>query len=195
MTAQATAIRAPQRVSALVLASPAGFETFSAREKKWFKNVYSRTLIKDADEEAIWGSVRWYNFMHWKPEHEWLIEERVRVAKTPGFDAYAYAQVRTVEGLTKNDFVRESLAKVTAPTVIIYGTADRLIPNAFLHGGFISSVMETGRDGIKGSELAELKGCGHTVQLDCSEQFNERLFAFLAKLPAPAPAAPPPPAE
>ena len=187
-TALATAIRYPQRVTALVLASPAGFEKFSAREQKWFKNVYGRTLIKDADEESIWGSVRYYNFMHWKPEHEWLIEERVRVAKTPGFDAYAYAQVRTVEGLTKNDFVRESLGKVTAPAVIIYGTGDRLIPNAFLHGGFTRWTMEGGREGIKGSELVELNRCGHTVQLDCAEEFNAAMFAFLGKLPAVVPA-------
>lgn len=190
-TALATAIRYPQRVKALVLASPAGFEHFSAREQRWFKNVYGRSLIKEADEEAIWGAIRFHNFMNWKPEHEWLVEERVRVAKTPGFDAYAYAQVRTVEGLAKNDFVRESLGKVKAPTVIIYGSADRLIPNAYLHGGFTKWTMEKGRDGIAGSELVELEGCGHTLQLDCAGKFNEALFAFLARQPAPQPVEPP----
>lgn len=205
-TALATAIRFPERVAALVLASPAGFEKFSGREQKWFKNVYGRTLIKDADEESIWGAVRYYNFMHWKPEYEWLIEERVRVAKTPEFDAYAYAQVRTVEGLAKNDFVRESLAKVKAPTLIIHGSADRLIPNAFLHGGFTSTTMKLGQEGIANSERVELKGCGHTVQLDCSSEFNAAMFGFFGKLPKveakPAPVeavpvtpAPPPAAE
>ena len=79
-TALSTAIRFGDRVSALVLVSPAGFELFSAREQKWFKNVYSRSLVKDADEEAIWGAIRYLNFQHWKPEYEWLIEERVRLA-------------------------------------------------------------------------------------------------------------------
>ncbi|MFZ5445545.1 MAG: alpha/beta fold hydrolase [Myxococcota bacterium] len=191
-TSLATAIRFPERVAGLVLVSPAGFETFSGREQKWFKNVYARVLIKDADEESIWGSVRNYNFMHWRPELEWLIEERVRVAKTNEFDAYAYAQVRVVEGLAKNNFVRESLAKVKAPTVIVYGTADKLIPNAFLHGGFTRDVMKAGHEQIAGSELVELAGCGHTLQLDCPAQFNEALFAFLAKQPKPEapPAAP-----
>ena len=185
-TALATAIRFPQRVTALVLASPAGFEKFSGREQQWFKNVYGRTLIKDADEEAIWGAIRFLNFQHWKPEHEWLVEERVRLAKSAGFDAYAYAQVRTVEGLAKNDFVRESLAQVKAPTLIIFGTGDRLIPNGYLHGGFTRWIMEDGHAQIAGSELTALDGCGHTVQLDCAEAFNERLFEFLAKQPVPA---------
>jgi pimeloyl-ACP methyl ester carboxylesterase len=181
-TALSTAIRFPARVKALVLASPAGFETFSTREQKWFKNVYARVLIKDADEEAIWGNTREANFQHWSPAYEFLVEERVRLAKSPEFDSYAYAQVRTVEGLAHNNFVRESLAKVLAPTVIIFGNGDRLIPNAYLHGGFTKSIMEVGHQGIAGSELVELDGCGHTVQLDCTAAFNAALFTFLGKL-------------
>lgn len=182
-TAMSTALRFPNRVHALVLVSPAGFETFSGREKKWFKNVYGRTLIKDADEESIWGSVRFYNFQRWSPEHEWLVEERVRLAKNADFDAYAYAQVRTVEGLAKNDFVRENAKNITAPTVIIFGNGDRLIPNGFLHAGEPRWTFEIGHEAIKGSELVEIKGCGHTIQLDCTEQFNTELFAFLKKQP------------
>lgn len=191
-TALSTAIRFPDRVRALVLVSPAGFEVFSGREQKWFKNVYSRTLVKDADEESIWGNVRDYNFQRWSPDYEWLIEERVRLAKSPDFDAYAYAQVRTVEGLARNNFVRESLAKVTAPTLIVYGSGDRLIPNAFLHGGFTRTIMEAGQAGIANSHLLELKGCGHTLQLDCADAFNQALGSFLkSQSPgAPGPATP-----
>ncbi len=184
-TALSTAIRFPRRVEALVLVSPAGFEYFSGREKQWFKNVYGRVLIKDADEEAIWGAIRYQNFRHWEPAYEWLVEERVRLAKNSEFDAYAYAQVRTVEGLTKDDFVRESLSKIVAPTVIIYGTADRLIPNGFMHGGFTKTLMEEGHSKIAGSELVALDDCGHTLQLDCSKAFNEAFFTFLKKQPAP----------
>ena len=182
-TALSTAIRFPDRVLALGLVSPAGFETFSRREQQWFKNVYHRGLVKDADEEAIWTNVRDANFQRWTPALEWLIEERVRLAKNADFDAYAYAQVRTVEGLARNDFVRESLGRVAAPTLIIYGNGDRLIPNPFLHGGFTRDVMAWGQGQIKGAQLTELKGCGHTVQLDCPTEFNEALLGFLKSAP------------
>ncbi len=222
-TALSTAIRYPDRVSALALVSPAGFEVFSTREQKWFKNVYSRALVIGQDEEGIWGNIRELNFQKWVPDHEWLVEERVReskpvaegledaekaaaaarskpgadlaaidaeekaakalaVAQAKEFDSYAYAQVRTVEGLTQNNFVRESLNKVQAPTVIIYGSGDRLIPNMFLHGGFTKTVMAVGQAGIPGSQLVELEGCGHTLQLDCTAEFNKTLFEFLAKV-------------
>src|SRR5262249_28102207 len=44
---------------------------------------------------------------------------------------------------------------------------------------------------IKGSQLVTLEGCGHTVQMDCFEEYNRAVLSFLGSLPAPAPAAPP----
>jgi pimeloyl-ACP methyl ester carboxylesterase len=179
-----TAIRSPERVEALVLTSPAGFEAFSPREKKWFEKVFSASFVKATPEYGIWGSVRYNNFVTWKPEYEWLIEERVRLAKSDEFDAYAYAQVRAVDGLTHNDFVRESLEKVKQPTLIVFGEDDRLIPNPFLHGGRARKVMEAGAAKIAGASLVGLPGCGHTVQMDCAEPYNAQVKTFLAKLPA-----------
>lgn len=183
-----TAIRFPSRVEALVLTAPAGFEPFSPREKKWFEKVFSASFVKSTPEYGVWGSVRYNNFVTWKPEYEWLIEERIRLAKSDDFDAYAYAQVRAVDGLTHNDFVRESLGKVTQPTLIVFGEDDRLIPNPFLHGGRARRVMEDGASKIKGSTLVGLPRCGHTVQMDCSEAYNAEVRSFLGKLPAPSPA-------
>lgn len=208
-TSLSFAIRYPEALSGLVLASPAGFEKFSWREKQWFARVMSTEFIKSAPEASIWGSVRQGNFMHWRPELEWLIEERVRLAKSPEFDAYAYANVRTVRGLSNNDFVRGNLHRVTVPTVIIYGTDDRLIPSPFLHGGETRGIMEYGAAHIPGAKLVALEGCGHTVQLDCTERFNEEAFAFVrdvaagrvevpsapAKEEAPQPETPPAPAS
>jgi len=179
-TALSYAIRYPDELSGLVLASPAGFERFSPREQKWFEKVFSTTLIEDAGEYAIWGSVRYNNFYNWKPEYEWLVEERVRIRGARDFDSYAYANVKSVHGLAHNDFVRRSLFGVNAPTLIIYGTKDRLIPNPFMHGGFTRRVMAYGDRNITDSRLVGLAGCGHTVQMDCSERFNAEALRFVA---------------
>ena len=77
------AIRYPEDLKAAVLTSPAGFEKFSPKEKAWFKRVFSTSLIKGATEYGIWGSVRQSNFERWRPELNWLVEERVRVARSP----------------------------------------------------------------------------------------------------------------
>jgi pimeloyl-ACP methyl ester carboxylesterase len=173
------AIRFPEELSALILTSPAGFEEFSSREKAWFKSSFSSALVKGASEEAIWGNVRSNNFERWRSEYEWLIEERVRVAKSPEFDQYAYANVKSVQGLTQTDFVRQNLQQIKVPTLIIYGTRDRLIPNPFMHGGSTDDVMAYGHQHIKGSRLIPLSGCGHMVQIDCSEPYNKDVREFL----------------
>jgi pimeloyl-ACP methyl ester carboxylesterase len=181
-TSLSYALRYPEEVKALVLTSPAGFEKFSAREKAWFKRSFSTTFIKSAPEYGIWGSVRQGNFERWRPELNWLIEERVRVAKSPEFDSYAYANVRTVNGLAHNDFVRDSLHRVSVPTLIIYGEDDRLIPNPFLHGGEVGDIMRYGHENIPGSKLVGLERCGHTVQMDCPQDYNAQVLAFLEGL-------------
>jgi pimeloyl-ACP methyl ester carboxylesterase len=179
------AIRYPEEPRALVLTAPAGFERFSRKEKAWFKRVFSTTLIKSSPEYGVWGSVRLSNFARWRPELEWLIEERVRVINTPEFDSYAYANVRSVDGLSKNDFIRESLHRVAVPTLIVFGEQDRLIPNAFLHGGQAREIMEYGHSRIAGSRLVGLERCGHTVQMDCPEEYNAQVASFLDSLPPP----------
>lgn len=182
-TALSYAIRFPHEIRALVLTSPAGFEEFSRREKDWFKKVVTVRLIKSADDHAIWGSIRRSNFAKWRPDLEWLIEERTRLAANEEFESYAYANVKTVHGLADNDFVRTSLDKITAPTIILYGDRDELIPNPFMHGGFTSSIMRHGHERIAGSKLVGLSGCGHTLQMDCPRAYNDSVLAFLRGLP------------
>ena len=182
-TALSYGIRYPKELGGLVLTAPAGFERFSKKEKAWFRKVFTVGLIKSSNEEAIWGSIRRSNFNHWHADYEWMIEERVRTAKNRDFNAYAYANVRSVHGLTENDFVRNNLDKVKVPTVIIHGTADRLIPNPYMHGGETSQIMAYGHAHIPGSTLVSLAGCGHMVQMDCADSYNRELKKFLGSLP------------
>lgn len=189
-TALSYAIRYPREPRAVVLTSPAGFETFSPRERAWFLKVMTTRFVKSAGEYAIWGSVRHGNFYRWRSDYEWLVEERVRLKKAKQFEQYAYANVRSVAGLANNNFVRQSAAKIVAPTLIIFGEKDRLIPNPFMHGGFTRDVMQSGAEKIRGSKLVGLPRCGHTVQIDCHEEYNRTLARFVGKV---APSAGPKP--
>lgn len=183
-TALSFAIRFPGELEALVLTAPAGFEEFSRSEKEWFRKAVTVRFIKRTSEYGVWGSVRRANFQRWRPEHEWLIEERVRLSASPEFESYAYANVKTISGLAENDFVRASLGKIKAPTVIVFGERDALIPNPFMHGGSTAAIMEYGHTNIAGSKLVPLAGCGHMVQMDCAQGYNAAVLAFLSSLPS-----------
>ena len=190
-TAMSYAIRFPEELSALVLTAPAGFEEFANKEKVWFRSVFSVALIKYSSEEGIWGAIRKNNFYRWQPDYEWLIEERVRLVRAREFEQYAYANVKSVHGLTNTDFIRSNLDKIGAPTLIVFGEMDRLIPNQFMHGGPTRTIMEFGHRGIQGSELVGLEACGHMVQMDCSAEYNDAVGRFLAAIPAAGRGGPP----
>lgn len=178
-TSLSFAIQYPDALQALVLTAPAGFETFTPKEKAWFRRVFGTALVKGSPEYGIWGSVAHNNFSTWRDDYEWLIQERVQFVGNTDFDRYAYANVRSVHGLLDNEFVRENLDKVEVPTFIVHGDQDRLIPNPFLHAGFTRDVMEIGRQGIPDATLMTLEGCGHTVQIDCHEAYNAAVEKFL----------------
>lgn len=186
-TALAIALRHPDAVGALALTAPAGFELFTPEEKVLLQRATTAQAVMGAAEADVWRLVRDANFQRWRPELEWLIEERVRLAKTPEFAAYAHAQVKCVEGLTRNDWVRDSLGRVEVPTLILFGSDDRLIPNPFLHPGRTRDLMAFGQVSIRGSTLVELDGCGHAVQLDAPDDCNAALRRFLESLSAERP--------
>lgn len=175
------AIARPDFAKKLVLTAPAGFEKFTPREKAWFGRVFSTAFVKSADESAIWGTVRRANFYRWKKAYRWLVEERVRVRGAGEFNAYAYANVKSVHGLLDTEYTRDNLKRIKVPTLIVFGTEDRLIPNRFMHGGPTREVMQFGAERIKDSTVVELERCGHTVQMDCSTEYNSAALGFIRK--------------
>jgi pimeloyl-ACP methyl ester carboxylesterase len=70
-----------------------------------------------------------------------------------------------------DDDLPELLPTINAPTVILWGDGDRLIPLA--RG-------ERLRDLIPGSRLVVLPDCGHLPQEECPAEFNTALSAALA---------------
>lgn len=63
------------------------------------------------------------------------------------------------------------LGRITAPTLVVWGAQDRVLPLAF---------GEAYHRGIAGSKLAVLEGCGHLPQLEQPDRFADTVLAFLA---------------
>ena len=71
--------------------------------------------------------------------------------------------------LTKD--IQEELKFITAPTLLIWGVNDALIP---------ISVADILHKGIANSRLLILEKAGHVVMYDQAQEFNTALLAFLA---------------
>jgi pimeloyl-ACP methyl ester carboxylesterase len=69
--------------------------------------------------------------------------------------------------------VRERLGQITAPTLVIGGTADQMTP--FKYAEFLA-------EKIPGARLAKIEGAGHMVMLEQPEQVARHVAQFLAAI-------------
>lgn len=55
-----------------------------------------------------------------------------------------------------------------------------------MHGGPTRDPMQVGAERIKNGKVVELERCGHTVQMDCSMEYNSAVLGFIGGKGGPA---------
>jgi pimeloyl-ACP methyl ester carboxylesterase len=173
------ALKYPERLEKLVLASPAGFEEFQKGEGDWLRSVMTVDGVKKTTEEGIRRNLA-MNFYSWDNKWEWMVEERVRMAKAKDFEEFCYAVVRSVNGML-DEPTWNKIDRITTPTLIIYGENDGLIPNPYLNPGFTKDIMQRGHSLIHNSVLVQLNNSGHMLHIEKPEEFNNAVIGFINK--------------
>jgi pimeloyl-ACP methyl ester carboxylesterase len=173
----------PDTVDRLVLAAPAGIETFPPGAAAWMKSHWTDRRAMQATEGELRAVFETMVFNRPDAHVEKLLEERVRMAGTAAFAGTSVAVSRCVAGMLDHP-VFDRLPTLRVPTLIVYGTDDRMIPNPAFTGGRTRAIAERGRAAIPGSELVLLPGAGHTVMHDDPAGFNEALVSFLDRTAA-----------
>lgn len=171
------ALKYPESLSRLILADPAGIEKFSRGQGDWLKSVFTVAGIKLTTEEGVRKNLS-LNFYSWHDRLEWMVEERVRMAKADDFDGFCYATVRSVHAMLDQP-TSDKLKDIKVPTFIIYGKEDGLIPNPYLNPGFPSDVFEAGAKLIPGCKLVQIEDSGHMVMMEQPEKFDEAVLNFI----------------
>lgn len=158
----------PDDITELILLSPAGVEPFLPGEGKWLSSVITLNSTIKASEEQIRVNLS-RNFYRWNSDYEWMVEERVRLAKSEAeFLEFAYTVDRCVDAMLQEP-TTELLGNLTVPVKIIYGKHDGLIPNPYLHPGFTSDVFEKTKGVIPDVKLIEIPKAGHMLQIEQPE--------------------------
>jgi pimeloyl-ACP methyl ester carboxylesterase len=106
----------------------------------------------------------------WRTPRSWLVEQ-YRAARQPGFLEATVASLRAVLGpLGQRQVLVRQLGRLPMPTLIIWGTADWVIP--LTHGRRAARRLPAGR-------LVQLSRCGHAPQVECPAGVAEALSRFL----------------
>jgi pimeloyl-ACP methyl ester carboxylesterase len=165
------------KVKGLILAAPAGFETFTKGQRQWFRNVMTLDGVMKTPVDDIQNNL-YYNFYRMPEDAEFMITDRISMRKAKDFEAYSYAVVQSVNGMV-DEPVLAHLDKISKPTLIIFGENDNLIPNRFLNPGFTKTIAESGHKMIKNSKLVMLPKTGHFLQFENPDGFNQAVKDFL----------------
>jgi pimeloyl-ACP methyl ester carboxylesterase len=84
-----------------------------------------------------------------------------------------YTIQRTIAGFSaENQFEDAKLASMHAPTLVVWGREDGLLPLSY---------GEKLRDSIPGAKMVVFDQCGHVPQIEQTEEFNQTVLDFLSK--------------
>ena len=114
-------------------------------------------------------------------EAEEMISDRVAIKADPEFFNHCTVVSNSLLGLLKNP-VFDQLDEIKAPTLIFFGLEDRLIPNKMIHPTTTTKeIAIIGASKVKNSKLILLEKCGHFIQFEKPEEFNQSVISFLFK--------------
>ena len=171
-------INHPEAIDKLILAAPAGIEKFDPGEGEWLGNALNMKGIRVATEPQVRANLS-INFYRWSDDWEWMVEERVRMAKDePEMREFAYTVLASINAML-DEPTTDFLPEVKHETLIIYGKQDGMIPNRYLNPGFTNEVFEKGAEAIPNATLIELDKTGHMLQIESSEKFNKAILNYL----------------
>jgi pimeloyl-ACP methyl ester carboxylesterase len=171
------ALKYPDRLEKLVLASPAGIEEFGQGQGDWMKSVMTQSGVKKTTEDGIRRNLA-NNFYSWNDKWEWMVEERVRMVKAKDFDEFCYTVIRCVSGML-DEPTFDKIKNISVPTLIVHGKYDGLIPNPYLNPGFTSDVFEWGKKQIQNCQRYEIDNCGHMLLIEKPEEFCSAVLDFV----------------
>jgi len=171
------ALSHPDKIDRLILAAPAGIESFSRGSGDWLSRVITHEGVVKTTEEQIRRNLS-SNFYRWSDRHEWMVEERVRMAKARDIYDFAHAVDKSVDAML-NEPTSDLLGGIKHPTLIVYGKYDGLIPNPYLNPGKTADVMKKGKARIPNAQLVELDRCGHMLILEKPAEFASAVHDFL----------------
>jgi len=175
--AMVMALKYPDYVDKLVLVSPAGIETFTEGQKEWFRNVMTVAGVKNTSSQQIRANLT-ANFYNLPDDAEFMITDRIAMRDAENFDNYCYTVVQSVKGMVDQP-VYDFLPEIKQKTLILFGENDNLIPNPYLNPGFTADIGKSATDRIPDSKLIVVPSCGHFVQFEKSDVFNNAVKDFL----------------
>lgn len=174
------ALQARQRVCGLVLSSPAGIETFGPAESAFIASLVTPGFTRYATKSTIRARHQ-ANFHNMPDDAGFLVADRIAIRSARKFRAYCHVIKHSVRGMLDAP-VHADLGRLGAPTLIVFGDDDKLIPNPVLHRGTAEEMVRAELPRMPNTEFAVLPNAGHIAQFEAAGAWNSTVLEFLERV-------------
>lgn len=167
------ALRHPDRVSHLVLAAPAGIETFTPEQGNLLRATYTAQVIMNTTPEQYERNVA-LNFAGWdRDRFGWILEQRATLILREDYAAYAQANVNSMQGMLEGPVIGE-VSNIKVPVLAVFGAQDALIPNRYLNPHLTpETISNQARTALPPHARVELlQNAGHLLIIEQAEAFR-----------------------
>jgi pimeloyl-ACP methyl ester carboxylesterase len=170
------AIQFPDKLEKLVLVDSAGL----GQEMNFVMRLVTLPLIGELlTRPSREGIARMMKEMVYDPAliTDESVEQFYQMASLPGWQKYYLSTLRGMGNILgpRTEIVKsilDNLASITAPTLIIWGQQDRILPVADAY---------VAHEKIPNTELKIFDCCGHVPQFEHPDEFNTLVLEFLAR--------------
>jgi pimeloyl-ACP methyl ester carboxylesterase len=167
------------RIAALVLSAPAGFERFSASEARWIRDAVDVDYTAGASAAAV--VMRHMQAFHRMPVQAWpLLRDRLAIIGGPDIRTYGRSVARSVAAMLDAP-VLDALADIELPVLVTFGTEDALIPNRIVHGRDTAALARQAVARLPDAQLVLVRDAGHMVQLERPDEWNAAVVTYLSR--------------
>ncbi len=167
--AQELALKYPQLVRSLVLASAGTQETHMA---KHLIDTWARMAREGVNREIYVRELLLWVFTEKFFENTAMVQIAVDMLVTGPYPQPAHGLIRQVGACLEHN-AKDRIGSITAPTLVLAGNEDILVP---------VRMSEELAAGIPGAELVVLEGAGHGVYYEAADKFNLAILEFLSKV-------------
>ena len=171
------ALQNPNWLDQLILAAPAGFETFTEEEASTLKQFSSSSVLMSHTEDQIRAAYK-INFVNMPPLAEEMIQDRIKAKEASWFKEYAKVREMGIKGMLSHPVFAE-LDQIKVPTYVLFGDKDFLIPNRYLHAGMTTQQVAEVGNKIPNVKIKMIEAAGHMLQMDNPAGFNRAVKQML----------------
>jgi len=167
----------PDRVRKLVLLAPTGIEIFEGAQSTMVKTFPSSSVV-NTSQEAIIAQIRNY-FFQFPEEAGFMITDRIAMAGDPQMEAYAHAVASGITG-TIDQPIFGYLGDIQAPTMVLFGAEDRVIPNSMYNPDLTHDmILEKVEENIPNVETHLIPAGGHMLMFERYDVVNALIRDFM----------------